>query len=38
VISVTPRPDGRYDYAVRDWFRKYDSISVLERVQAGEGR
>lgn len=25
VISVTPRPDGRYDYVVRDWFRKYDS-------------
>lgn len=23
VISVTPRPDGRYDYVVRDWFRKY---------------
>src|SRR5262249_13556226 len=25
VISVTPRPDGRYAYVVRDWFRKYDS-------------
>lgn len=23
VISVTPRPDGRYDYVVRDWFRSY---------------
>ena len=23
VISVTPRPDGRYDYVVRDWFRAY---------------
>lgn len=25
VISVTPRPDGRYDYVVRDWFRVYPS-------------
>jgi hypothetical protein len=25
VISVTPRPDGRYDYVVRDWFRRYRS-------------
>ncbi len=23
VISVTPRPDGRYDYVVRDWFRAF---------------
>jgi len=25
VISVTKRPDGKYDYVVRDWFRKYSS-------------
>jgi hypothetical protein len=25
VISVTPRPDGRYDYVVRDWFRAFAS-------------
>lgn len=25
VISVTPRPDGRYDYVVRDWFRVFGS-------------
>lgn len=23
IISVTPRPDGRYDYVVRDWFAVY---------------
>jgi flagellar protein FlgJ len=25
VISVKPRPDGRYDYMVRDWFRVFPS-------------
>ncbi|MBT2514619.1 glucosaminidase domain-containing protein [Arthrobacter sp. ISL-30] len=25
VISVTPRPDGKYNYVVRDWFRAYSS-------------
>ena len=25
VISVTKRPDGKYHYIVKDWFRKYDS-------------
>lgn len=25
LISITPRKDGKYDYIVRDWFRKYDS-------------
>jgi flagellum-specific peptidoglycan hydrolase FlgJ len=25
VISVTPRPDGKYDYVVRDWFRAFAS-------------
>lgn len=25
IISVTPRKDGKYDYVVRDWFRKYDT-------------
>ena len=25
VISVTRRPDGRYDYVVRDWFRVFPS-------------
>ena len=25
VISVTPRPDGRFTYIVRDWFRAYPS-------------
>lgn len=25
IISVTPRKDGKYDYVVKDWFRKYDS-------------
>jgi flagellum-specific peptidoglycan hydrolase FlgJ len=23
IISVTQRPDGKYDYVVRDWFRVY---------------
>ena len=27
VISVTPRPDGKYDYVVRDWFRAYPSAT-----------
>ncbi|MEU7607392.1 glucosaminidase domain-containing protein [Streptomyces sp. NPDC041003] len=27
VISVNPRPDGRYDYVVRDWFRVFPSPS-----------
>ena len=25
VISVTKRPDGKYNYVVKDWFRKYDT-------------
>jgi flagellum-specific peptidoglycan hydrolase FlgJ len=25
VISVTPRPDGKFTYVVRDWFRVYPS-------------
>ncbi|MFI2477937.1 glucosaminidase domain-containing protein [Nocardia xishanensis] len=25
VISVTKRPDGRYDYVVREWLRTFDS-------------
>lgn len=25
VISVTQRKDGRYDYVVKDWFRKYET-------------
>lgn len=25
VISVKKRPDGKYDYVVKDWFRKYDT-------------
>lgn len=25
VISVTRRPDGKYNYVVKDWFRKYDT-------------
>lgn len=25
IISVTPRADGRYDYVVKDWFRKYET-------------
>ncbi|AFU02293.1 glucosaminidase domain-containing protein [Nocardia brasiliensis] len=25
IISVTPRPDGRYNYVVRAWFRAYAS-------------
>jgi len=25
VLSITRRPDGKYHYRVRDWFRKYDS-------------
>lgn len=25
IISVTKRKDGRYDYVVKDWFRKYDT-------------
>jgi hypothetical protein len=27
VISVTPRPDGKFDYVVRDWFRAYPSAT-----------
>ncbi len=23
VISISPRPDGKFDYVVRDWFRAY---------------
>lgn len=25
VTSVTKRPDGKYNYVVKDWFRKYDT-------------
>lgn len=25
VISVTKRPDGKYNYVVKDWFRKYET-------------
>ncbi|MFJ4840452.1 hemopexin repeat-containing protein [Streptomyces sp. NPDC088746] len=25
VLSVTPRPDGTFEYIVRDWFRRYPS-------------
>jgi len=25
VLSVTKRPDGKYTYRVKDWFRKYNS-------------
>ena len=25
IISIEKRPDGRYKYTVKDWFRKYDS-------------
>lgn len=25
IISITSRKDGRYDYRVKDWFRKYDT-------------
>ncbi|MHC6591686.1 glucosaminidase domain-containing protein [Arthrobacter sp. C152] len=35
VISVTPRPDGRYDYVVMDWFRAY---ATAEESFADHGR
>lgn len=25
IISITPRKDGKYEYVVKDWFRKYDT-------------
>lgn len=25
IISITKRPDGKYLYKVKDWFRKYDT-------------
>lgn len=25
IISITPRPDGKYTYRVKDWFRKYET-------------
>jgi len=25
IISIKPRKDGKFDYIVKDWFRKYDS-------------
>ena len=25
IISIEKRPDGRYKYIVKDWFRKYDT-------------
>lgn len=25
IISIKQRKDGKYDYVVKDWFRKYDS-------------
>lgn len=25
IISIKKRPDGKYKYTVKDWFRKYDS-------------
>lgn len=28
IISITPRPDGRFDYVVRDWFRAYPGAAA----------
>src|SRR5262249_37475962 len=28
VISITPRPDGKFDYVVRDWFRVYPDAAA----------
>jgi len=25
IISIKPRKDGKFDYVVKDWFRKYES-------------
>lgn len=25
IISIKPRNDGKYEYVVKDWFRKYDT-------------
>lgn len=42
VISITKRPDGKYDYVVRDWFRAYpDAASAFMahgRLLAGSKR
>lgn len=27
IISITPRPDGKYNYKVKDWFRAYDTAA-----------
>jgi flagellar protein FlgJ len=27
VISITARPDGKFDYRVKDWFRAYDNAA-----------
>lgn len=27
IISITKRPDGKYDYRVKDWFRAYDTAA-----------
>ena len=35
VISVTKRPDGKYDYVVRDWFRAFPDATAAFR-QHGE--
>jgi flagellum-specific peptidoglycan hydrolase FlgJ len=32
VISVTKRPDGKYDYVVRDWFRAYPDAAAAFRA------
>lgn len=28
ILSITKRPDGRYDYVVRDWFRAYPDVTA----------
>jgi len=28
VISITPRPDGKFEYVVRDWFRAYPDAAT----------
>ncbi|HEV2865889.1 MAG TPA: DUF2272 domain-containing protein [Allosphingosinicella sp.] len=28
IISITKRPDGKYDYVVRDWFRAYPDATA----------
>ena len=37
IISIEKRPDGRFKYTVKDWFRKYDTPEEEQTIRQGIG-